>query len=206
MFKHKQSGVSLVIALIILVMMAISGLALVRSMDTTNLIAGNMAFQQSAVHSSDAGVEAAISWLAIGNASAGVLNTDVPSAGYTASAGATPATLTGEDFWNSLSASGICFLPVVGGACTASPGLADTAGNTVSFMIQRLCAAAGSTTGNSCASQTTASSITATGNNEGAGEDVITPISAASAVYYRISVRVTGPRNSVSYVQSIVSM
>lgn len=206
MLRHKQGGVSLIFALIVLVLMAISGLALLRSMDTSNLIAGNMAFQQSAVHSSDAGVEAAISWLTINNAVAGVLYSDSPAAGYTASAAAVPANVTGEDFWNSLSAAGICFLPVAGGACTASPGVPDPAGNTVSYMIQRLCGSAGATTGNSCSTFTSTSGITATGNNEGAGEDVITPLTAGSAVYYRITVRVTGPRNSVSYVQSIVSM
>ena len=48
-------------------------------------------------------------------------------------------------------------------------------------------------------------SIQSSGNNEGAGEDVISPVSA-SAAYYRITVRVTGPRNSVSYVQALVLM
>jgi Tfp pilus assembly protein PilX len=58
-----QSGVVLIIALIVLVAMTLAALALVRSVDTNNLIAGNMAFQQAAKHSADAGVEAAATWL-----------------------------------------------------------------------------------------------------------------------------------------------
>ena len=60
--RHQQ-GVVLVIALIILVAMTLAGIALVRSVDTTNIIAGNIAFQQAAVHSGEAGAEAAIRFI-----------------------------------------------------------------------------------------------------------------------------------------------
>ncbi len=205
--RRAQSGMVMIFALIILVLMTLGGLMLMRSMDTTNLIAGNMAFQQAGVHSSDAAVESAIAWLETRNAVAGTLDSNIPAAGYTASTPVIAANQTGEAFWNLFAPSGICFLPVAGGACTASPGVADAAGNTVSFVIQRLCSNTGTAVGNGCAVLPAAgSAITNSGNNEGAGEDVLDAVAISSAVYYRITVRVTGPRNTVSFVQSVVAM
>ena len=63
----RQRGVVVLVAIIVLVVMLLAGIALVRSIDTTNVIAGNLAFQQSATHSADTGVEAAIAWLEANN-------------------------------------------------------------------------------------------------------------------------------------------
>jgi len=57
--RRGQRGIVIFIALIALVVMMIAGLALMRSVDTGNLIAGNLAFRQRAVHSADGGVEVA---------------------------------------------------------------------------------------------------------------------------------------------------
>ena len=58
-----QRGVVLLIALIVLVALALAGVALIRSVDTTNLIAGNMSLHQSAIHSGERSTEQAIDWL-----------------------------------------------------------------------------------------------------------------------------------------------
>ena len=55
----RQLGVVIVIALIVLGAMALAGVALVRSMDTSTMVAGNFAFRQSAIQATDAGVEGA---------------------------------------------------------------------------------------------------------------------------------------------------
>jgi hypothetical protein len=55
----RQRGSALFIALISLVTMTLAGIALVRSVDTINLISGNFSFRQAALHASDLGVEAA---------------------------------------------------------------------------------------------------------------------------------------------------
>src|SRR3989304_2733091 len=55
-----QKGMVLFIALIVLVAMTLAGLALVRSVDTANVIAGNLAFQPSTLQAGDRGVEAAV--------------------------------------------------------------------------------------------------------------------------------------------------
>ena len=75
-----QRGVILFIALIVLVAMSLAGIALMRSVDTNVLIAGNLAFRQATTNMADVGVEAARSWL---STNTGVLNQDQPG-GFTA--------------------------------------------------------------------------------------------------------------------------
>ena len=77
--RERQRGAALFIALIALVFMLLGGLALVRSVDTANLIAGNFAFRQATLQASDAGVEAAFARL---GALAGAFEAD--AAGYSA--------------------------------------------------------------------------------------------------------------------------
>ena len=51
-----QRGVVLLITLIILVAMTLAGIGMMRSVDTGNIIAGNMAFRQATLNASEAGV------------------------------------------------------------------------------------------------------------------------------------------------------
>jgi type IV pilus assembly protein PilX len=77
-----QRGVIMIIALIVLVAMTLGGIAMVRSVYTTNLIAGNLAFRESAVSSGDTGVEAAVAFLL--DPAGCDLNTDCLDKGYSA--------------------------------------------------------------------------------------------------------------------------
>jgi type IV pilus assembly protein PilX len=193
----KQGGIVLFIALIALVVLSLAAVALIRSSDTNTLITGNLAFKQAATTSADAGVEAAIAWLQTQN-NGSALNSPITAVGYTASTTNNAGDPVGTAYWTALSAN-ICLLPIAGGVCSAA-GVPDASGNTIGFMIQRLCKATGDSTGAQCIAAT---DISTQGNNEGAGEDTL---EFSSAVYYRIIVRVTGPRNTTSYVQTIVSM
>jgi Tfp pilus assembly protein PilX len=189
---RSQHGIVLFITLIVLVAMTLAGIALVRSVSTTNLIAGNLAFQQGAVFAADTGIENAVAWLEQ-NDTGTTLHADNSGTGYLASRQDPVAGQSWDDFWNNqLAASAFPATPV-----------ADAAGNSVQYVIQRLCAAAGdpSAVGVNCASPPT-SDATA-GSSKSAG--MKTP-SRSSSVYYRITSRVAGPRNTVSYVQAIVSL
>lgn len=192
---QKQQGVVLVIALIVLVAMTLAGIALVRSVDTSNVIAGNLAFQQAATQSGDRGVEQAITWLETNNNGI-TLNTNNTSNGYTANGTATgqspAAGVSWDAFWNAtLSANAVVM------AQDANTG------NTVSYVIQRMCNATGAAfTVSSCASSTLLSSGSS-GNAEEGGE---VQLNALSLVFYRITVRIDGPRNTVSYIQSMVAL
>lgn len=190
---RKQSGIVLIVALIVLIAMTIAAIALIRSTDLTNIIAGNLAFKQGATHSGDIGVEAAFTFLDT-NRTGVLLHSDVANQGYSANGNdplRSPATgQTWEAFWAALPAGRIRTLPQ------------DAAGNTVSYIIDRLCALPGDPAGGAnCTASTVAS--TASPSGEEGGEKGIT---APSAIYYRITVRIVGPRNTVSFVQSVVTM
>lgn len=194
--RHGQSGVVLIIMLIVLVAMTLAALSLVRSTDTTNVIAGNMSFQQAAVHSADTGIETAVAWL-VSSASGTALNADDSTNGYVAGGLGVAPNLTAnppqswDDYWvKTLSAR----------AVTAPQP--DAAANVVSYVIDRLCANAGPVTGGAACVSSPAVAV-ASGSEEEAG---VKQLNSPSVVYYRITVRVDGPRNSVTYVQSTVAM
>ena len=60
-----QQGVSLIFALIALLLIGLSTLALVRSVDTGSLVLGNMSFKQDATAAADQGVRTAFNWLKV---------------------------------------------------------------------------------------------------------------------------------------------
>ena len=188
-----QSGITLIIALIILIAMTLAGIAMIRSVDLTNIIAGNLAFKQAATHSGDTGVETAFAFLTANQAGT-FLHTDVANQGYSANgnnAARSPAAgQTWEAYWATLPANRIRTLAT------------DASGNTVSYIIDRLCANSGDpAAGANCSASTVAS--VASGSGEEAGEKAIT---SSSAIYYRITARIVGPRNTVSFIQSMVTL
>src|SRR5205085_9046646 len=77
--RARQSGVVLLIALIVLVAMTLAGIGMLRSIDTGTLVAGNIGFRQATVATGDSGIELARTWL-LNNINS--LNADQPSAGY----------------------------------------------------------------------------------------------------------------------------
>jgi hypothetical protein len=87
--------------------------------------------------------------------------------------------------------------PDPAGACAT-----DVSGNRVSYAIQRLCNTTGAPTaaGVDCS---VSPANNATGSGKGSG---MIALQYNSQVYYRITVRVDGPRNTVSYAQAIVAM
>lgn len=186
----RERGVVLLIALIVLVAMTLAGIALVRSVDTTNIIAGNLSFQQAATHSADIGIETAINWLENNNAGA-LLDVNNTGQGYLASRQDPAAGQSWDAFWTAVLQANAVTLPT------------DAAGNTASYVIQRMCNAVGPSTtpATGCAVSPVVSSSTANSSDAGSIE-----LQFTGQVYYRITTRVVGPRNSVSYVQAIVTM
>ena len=179
-------------ALIVLVVMTLAGLALMRSVSTSNVIAGNMAFQQSATHSADAGTEAAVAFLE-GSAEAALYSSVTSGGGvrYLAYRQDPAAGQTWDNFWtNSIPAAAINTLPT------------DAAGNTVAYVIHRLCSNEG-VPFTVAACSTSPVDTGSSGNSQGAG---VVALLAPPQTYYRITTRVSGPRNTLSYVQAIASM
>jgi type IV pilus assembly protein PilX len=186
-----QRGAALIFALIVLVTMLLAGAALMRSVDTSVVIAGNLALKQATTASGETGVEAAIAWLEA-NKTGATLHTSIPDSGYMAAEQHPNVNQSWDSFWIGALAPAhqIVTLP------------ADTTDNRVSYVIHRLCNDTGPPTsvGAHCS---TPPSVISSGNSKGAG--IINPI-ASTQVYYRITARIDGPRNTLSYVQVIVAM
>lgn len=181
---RRQQGVVLFISLIMLVAMTLAGIALIRSVDTANLIAGNLAFRQGATLAADSGVESARTWLLTQNTA--TLSNDSAANGYYSF---TPPVASWEQYdWQNLS--------------IAMPA-ADAAGNQVRYVVHRLCALTGSPTGagNNCLTTTTTGG--GQGSSMGAG---VQNVSGTAVYYYRITSRVIGPRNTASYVQTLITV
>ena len=184
----RQRGAVLFIALIVLVAMSLAGIALIRGVDTTNLIAGNLAFRQSATHGGDWGVEQARDWLQSQSSSA--LYNDVPGRYYA-------AMQSGLDFTH-IDPSKVDFDWDNNSYAAGS----DPAGNTVQYVIHRMCELAGNPGSVNCVRTSTGG--TASGTKGGATYGSFA-LPSTSQIYYRITTRVTGPRNTVSYVQVMVN-
>jgi len=197
----KQKGFSLFITLIALLVMSLAATALIRSVDTNTVIAGNLAFKQTATASADTAVETAIAWLQTNN-NGTTLNNSVLSNGYVASTTNATTDPIGVAYWDSVAASA-CLISSTGG-CVSGSGTArtDVAGNQAAYIIQRLCASTGAPSGASCI--VSAGAVNSPGGTIGTTKAVNSVL--ATQIYYRILVRVTGPRNTASYVQAIVTM
>ncbi|WP_374682006.1 hypothetical protein [Accumulibacter sp.] len=186
-----QRGVVLLVALIILVALTLAGVALIRSVDTANLIAGNQSFHQAAVHAGERSTEQALTgWLQLHNALGDVnLHNDSAANGYRSNRQDPPAGNSWDQFWTDTL-----------GAQAANLA-EDAAGNTVSYVIHRLCELAN--TAPHLANCATQPSAINSGGSFGAGS--VTAITN-NQVYYRITTRVRGPRNTVAYIQTIVAL
>jgi type IV pilus assembly protein PilX len=195
--SRRQRGAILFIALIVLVAMSLAGIALMRSVDTNVLIAGNLAFRQGATAGGDWGIEDARAWLA-GNAA--VLDDDQPAG----------ASFYWANWQQNLDLVGNNPDPLVANydwlvASQANDLGTDSAGNRVQYVIHRLCDTAGTPNNVQCVR----SAVMGSGPGGGASKTVQDAgggtVQGGAAVFYRVTVRVTGPRNTVSFVQAVLN-
>lgn len=186
--RAKQRGVVLLISLIVLVAMTLAGIALVRAVDTTNIIAGNLAFKQAATHSGDVGIEAAIAWLELNNG-VQLWNSNLPN-GYMSIRQDPAADQSWDNYWTNVLAARSVTLAT------------DAAGNTAAYSIQRMCRDTGDSAADKGCSVSPITTVS-TANSQDAGSIAL---QYSSQVYYRITARVVGPRNTVSYVQAVIAL
>lgn len=196
--RSKQKGVTLFLAMIVLVAMLLSGIALFRTVDSGVLVAGNLAMQKSATRQGDQGTEDAIAWL-VSKVSGPDLYEDPNIVGYTDypfyvanAANDIPGTnQTWSDWWDVYT---LTHTPV-----TLTTDVVTN--NTVSYLVQRMCTANG-------APYTMAVSCIGPPKTEDtcvdSSEPCIDPL--PTVVYYRVTSRTVGPRNTVSFIQTIVAL
>ena len=213
---RRQRGISLFIVLIAIVLLMFAATTLIRSIDTSTLVTGNLAFKQTALASADAATQSAITWL---NSQTGTaLQTGNDAAGYSATSAdncdlagtRTPTDLTDDVNWsgNASSTSPNCNMDAYVLA-TGTTGIAT--GYTAAYVINRMCNVEGDPNATFGSDGTTpmicAKYVSATG---GIGSTQVgaqygrTALSGAAQHYYRITVRVLGPRGTVRFTQAFV--
>jgi len=79
----------------------------------------------------------------------------------------------------------------------------DGAGNEIRYVAHRLCAAANLSV-NAPAQQCVTLNSAGAGGSKGGGAYGVVPLSNTIQAYYRVTAQAKGPKNSVSYVQSIL--
>lgn len=201
--RHAQQGVVLFIALMSLVVMSLAAVALIRSVDTNSQITGNLAFRQTATISSSYGIESMADTLGA-QPFVNANTSDRPNGYYAVcndpilgAADCSSANLTLDSTWvpgtTSRLATGV-------GISTGTPGI-DAFGNTVQYIVERMCNTAGAPTPASCL-------LAAVGSDPG-GPPCHYPSCAPETLnntpIYRVTVRVSGPKNTVNYIQAFLS-
>jgi Tfp pilus assembly protein PilX len=177
--RHER-GLVLMIALIVLIAMSLAAVALVRSVDTANVITGNLSFRGGAVQESDQGVEAArVAVTAL------------------ATAGTDTADSVANNYYATVQANTDTALVALFGTrpLTALDQNART-GNTVNYIVERMCSTAGTATIDNCTMFIP----------PGRKDQKIKPgegTGGSATPYYRVTVLVTGPRNTRTITQTM---
>lgn len=179
-----QRGVVLFIAIVVLLIATIAGLALMRSTTSNVLVSGNLGFKRVATSAGDFGIEAARVWL-LANA----------SASGAATRGYAPTWDTSFDparfAWSANAIDAFAVAP----AGARPEGVAD-----VRFVIHRLCANAGAVDDKTCVVDG-GGAAASTQRGLGHGDAAFT---GAASVLYRVTVRIVGAKGTTSYVQALV--
>lgn len=196
---NKQRGVVLFIALIALVVMSLAAVALIRSVDTNTLITGNLSFKQSAVVSSDRGIETALAWVSTAAAAnTATLNADNVASGYLSTFDTVDldnrAILKAAATWAANSA--------VATGADITAGTENDTGNEVRYIVQRMCRDPLAPTKENCLFGEGEVGSGSRGVKD--ATEVGAKVDAAESPIYRVTVRVVGPKNTVSYTQTYV--
>ena len=193
--RRRERGAILFIALIVLVAMSLAGIALMRSVDTNVLIASNLAFRQGATAGADWGIEQARGWI-FGHAAS--LNDDKP-AGFPFYQANWQQSL--DLFKNNPDPTVLDF--DWDGGEAADLGF-DTAGNRVQYVIHRLCDKAGAPSDVQCVRSSLFADTVGAGKSQLVQPSGHGNVPGQTAILYRVTVKVTGPRNTVSFVQAVL--
>ncbi len=186
----------LFIALLVMVALSLAGIALLRSADTATIVAGNLAFKQSAAAAVDRSIEQAVEGCSIPSSTRcgnqpgdrgqdrGPSRTRTTSRACRVRRGRLPGCRAARfpRFRTILDNQG---RPRRSTWCSV-----DAAGNNVYYVIERMCANAGAAVGSNC-------NLSAAGLGADAGTQHYEASSRPGDAYYRVTVRVEGPRNTV---------
>jgi Tfp pilus assembly protein PilX len=188
--RHAQSGVVLLYAIVAIVLLMLSALALVRGMGTSLGIGGNFALRRDLVNQGELGV----------------LNAETTfSTGLLANAQARWAPLATANYSETTLPTDATGIPSVLLSDTQFSNLGMTAANdiagatygvTIRYVIDRMCTVTGAPTLTNCSVYN--------GKGNTGGTNWLRQAGNAFQVVYRITVRVTGPKNTMTFLQTTI--
>lgn len=171
---QRQRGVTLVIVLVVVGLLLVANLALIRSMQTANRATSNKAFKQGATQAGE---------VALADAEAFVAALTTPDTAVTNKYAPTLQTMDANEMPTTFNWASIT---------------AEQVGNyQIRWVVERMCNVTPVT---DAAYQCLSTSLTPAGSQKAGSPSY----QGQTAVYYRITAKVTGPRNTESYVQSAV--
>ncbi len=184
----RQRGVVLIVAVIVMVAMTLAAYAMLRAVGGSMGVAGNLSFRQNATLAADAGVEEAMKWmLDTANVSKRGARDAVVTPFYypTWDTSFDPFTFNWDD------------------AAGSSPEIGVPGGNQVKYVVHRMCSNVGDV-GASGTQKCVLVPKKYVVEAMGCKPDEDPACGTGNVVYFRVTTRVTGPRNTVSYVQVLM--
>lgn len=210
-------GVSLIFSLITLGVLSLAAVALIRSVDTGATILGNLGFKQDTQMAADEATRLALTWvgprlngttLHSDQVNNGYWSANVPLLDATNSNAANNARAV-VDWTGGTTCSAYAAGSFNGGCLPSADAKSLTGGNLPSsvaarYVILRLCESAGDPKIVGCARPIRASTSDSGEKDEvriGQGQRLTT---STLSEYYRIIVRTQGPRNTVTFTETLV--
>ena len=184
----------LFIALLVMVVLMMAGIALIRSTDTATVVSGNLTLEQAANSAADRSIEYSVHALFDTTLISDRTNDDLAQ-NYYASVGRNPDGSIPEipkALQEPFSASAFA-----GAGLSDSLIAVDDAGNKTYHVIERLCLASGPPVGSNC-------NLSSAAFGADPGTQHYTGLIRPGDAFYRVTIRTEGPRDTVSYAQAIL--
>ncbi|HJV27134.1 MAG TPA: hypothetical protein VJ673_15720 [Aromatoleum sp.] len=182
-----QTGVVLIVALIMLALLSLAALGVIRATDTGTLVAGNLAFRQATMHASEVAVDHGWEELASGSFASkayyyAIRQTGSPDLSSTAAI-ATSAIWDGNA------------VPCIDERGANTNCGTDTGGVRIQYVIERQC--------ESAPDLSSADSIKSVCDVDPATAANTTPDTLG--IYYRVIIRARGPRGTLGFYEAMIS-
>jgi type IV pilus assembly protein PilX len=215
--QPRQQGLVLFFALLALAVMSIASVALIRSVDTNALLSGNMVFRQTASATSNVALEGVTENISKKVALVNSIN-HYPQLGYYATCsqfdtqpnalicdGNRLTTMTWDNSNSSLVPS------QTDGNDEIRNGI-DRQGNEIRYVVERMCSYSNAEVSSGSAKLDASRCLmaSASGCNDGSYNDVNMSKmkdcpDKSSSPLYRLTLRIAGPKNTLTFMQSFIS-